>query len=465
MQSLIREDSGNVVLTSDYFQLRFYQQGGGAPQEFWLSGMPGPITNPFAGSGCSVNYETGQDPTQSSSNGFTPNPVSRIDQATDKFYLRETLFDSAGAYGVEGTFPIYWASIEPADDYDPDGTATQFRTTYNPGGFAARISLLDCPVIFDGSTAGSGIFAVGNEMVPGELWNCKKGNIAFKTTISINDDTLGTSLAGIYFQKTIPEKFKPTKDDLYNTPGLRLIFNSIGGWELSTTNFTILTGQLSATHFANLKSIGLDVEIRSKPEFPGYLEIYLGADRKLFTVRDTQFEASENTWFGYFAQASNGYICFFYRQIYDLNVKVSSYYFARPNQRVISEQCIVASNCVKFYRANMPGIFLNSNIFSTKSTGYYDLYGEYVEYQGIVLLGDCISLWAGNPEGSLGLLATPIRLIVNGEIPLEAHAQILKSAHNNEFVLALNPFPFSWNTNPQAVSKALMVVEWAPKKK
>ena len=466
--SLVREADGNVVLSADYFQLRFFTQWGGAPQEFWQAGMPGPLTNSFAGSGCSLNFETGQDPTQATSNAFTPNPVSRIDQPGDRFYLREVLFDPKGSYGIQCYIPDFWASIEAIDDYDPDTIgSTGWRTKYNPGYFAQRLAGLDCPVIFDGTFgAGGGIFCVGNEMENNTLRNYKGGWIAFKTHVGINDDHLKTSLAGLLFQKTIPAHPGPSKTDLYNAPGLHLLFNSLGGWALhQNSNPPIVSGNLTPSQLTKLLSTGLGIEVRTNPGIPQYLELRISYDdpnpteRTLIVVRDTGFTPSEDTFFGFYSSATNGYTQFFYRQLWDLNAKILTYYFALPGQKILSHQNIVA-NDLKFYRANMPGIFLNATLYNPKSCGYIDHSNNYHEFSGVKKFSDAKSFWAGNIAGNLGVLATPKEVLYNEAPSPEAHGLVSTSGYNNEMVLMLNPFPEMWNLMPQTVRNCTLITEW-----
>lgn len=458
-QSLIREANGNVILSSGLMQLRFFQQFGATPLEFWRFGFPGPITNSFAGSGTSLNFEVGQDPTQATANSFTPNPVSRIDQAGEKFYLREVLFHPSGKYGIEGYIPDFWASIEPHDDYVPvSDSDTGWRTKYAPGAYAARLANMDCPVIFDGnSSAGSGIFAVGNEMAGPNLRIYKNGWLAFKVTIAADVNAAATSLAGLFFQKEAP--FAPTKDNMYSAPGLRLIFNMQGGWALDSGGDPIVSGNLTASQVTKLHGVGLPVEVRTQPGVLGYLEIYI--DNALAqVVYDTGITPVENTWFGLFAQASQGSISFFYRQIFDLNAKINAYYFALPNQRIRIHQVIQADN-LPFYRANMPGMFLNKNVFTNPSMGVIHFDDTYEEKSGMIDISLYKSLWAGNPEGTLGLLATVKKVEIDGNPSLSAHANLDAHGSNDEFVMAFNPFSILCNETPQNAKKITMITEWA----
>lgn len=458
--SLVREASGNVVLASGIMQLRFMQQFGGAPNEIWQYGSPGPLTNSFPGSGVSINFETGQDPTQASANGFTPNPVSRIDQGGDRFYLREILFDNLNtAYAVQGSIPDFWCSIEAIDDYV---SAAGWNTRYNPGSYSARLALLDCPVIFDGTSGvQSGIFCVGNEMNSPGIRIYKDGWIAFKTTVAaINTDT--ASLVGFMFQKergTIPF---PLKDNLYDAPGMHLLFNMQGGWGLGERSTSIAGGTLSAGQLIKLKGNGLLVEVRTHPGMIGYLELWFdGVLTKI--IPDTGFTPATETWFGLFAQASAGYVSFGYRQIFDLNAKIISYYIGLPGDKILSHQTIL-SNDLKFYRANMPGIFMNASVFPQKSCGVIKHDGTYEEKEGVVDIGAYKSLWTGNPAGTTGILATIKKIDIDGAAGVDAHALLQKSAINNEFVMMINPFSINWNTSPQVVKKVTVITEWATKR-
>lgn len=460
--NLIRELNGNCVLTSGTTQVRFFQQFGGTPLEFWSVGLPGPITNSFAGSGASINFDTGQDPTQASANGFTPNPISRIDQATDKFYLEETLFDPTGKYGIRGYIPDFWASIESKDDYvAPSDTDTGWRTKYNPGNFASRLANLDCPIIFDSNSgAGSGIFAIGDEVAYPNMRSYQKGRIAFKTTIQVEGNIAATSLVGVMFQKSIP--FMPTKDNMYSAAGLRLIFNMSGGWALDAGADPIATGNLTDKQLTKLRTNGLPVEVRTDSDVVGYVEIYI--DNSLASVvSDTGFVPEERTFFALFAQASQGYITFSYRQVFDLNAQIRCYYSALPGNKIQTVQTI-NSDYLSFYRANMPGMFLNSNLFTSKSTGVIHFDNSFEEMDGMLNVADYKSFWAGNPQGNLGLLATITKIDVDGEWGSEAHVSLSKDAVNDEFIMHLNPFPYAWNEDPHEVGSVTMVTEWATRR-
>lgn len=472
MSLLVREADGNVRMESGNFQLRFMREAGGAPSQFWQYGSPGPLTYPYAGSGVSVNFETGQDPTQASANGMTPNIISRLDQSGDRFYLREVLFDVFnGVYGIQGHFPDFWLSAEAIDDYIPDYSfLTGWRTKYSPGNFATRLAGLDCPVIFDASTgAVSGIFAVGNEMGSApSLRTYKDGWIAFKTWISAIGMN-STALVGLMFQKTFPiSSSTPSKDVMYNAPGLHLLFNMQGGWALSEGTRTLASGQLSAAQLVRLNASGIQVEVRTHPGMIGMVELYIdnagtGSTPVSRTIMDTEFTPAEKTWFGLFAQGSAGRAEFFYRQIWDLNAKVISYYAIAPGEKIRSYQTII-SNDLKFYRANMPGVFMNKTVFTVPSVGVVNFDGTYQEREGNIELGGVRSVWAGNKQGTLGVLATVKKVDIDGAAGTEAHAGLYKSGANDEMVLALNPFSVNWNTSPQVVRRVTMVTEWATKR-
>jgi len=105
MKSLTREANGNVVLRSGHFTMRFDRMFGGTPLEWYSEDPYGMLTNAFPGNGTSVYYNTGQDPTQASSNGFLPNPIATgsPDTAMYSYYSSEKLYSpSANTYIVGG---------------------------------------------------------------------------------------------------------------------------------------------------------------------------------------------------------------------------------------------------------------------------------------------------------------------------------------------------------------------------
>lgn len=476
MPPLVREEpSGNVVLASGKTQLRHFLSQGGAPAEFWQYGAPGPITNSFAGSSVSINFETGQDPTQAGANGFTPYVLSRIDRPGDRFYLRETLFDAInGVYGIQGYFPDFWASIEAIDDYNPARDFPSkggWRTRYFPGTFGADLAALDFPVIFQPSAQDtSGIFAVGNEMTGPALRPYRDGWIALKMNLSMLNATPG-SLAGVLLQKTIAS-LQPTKDEMFNAAGLHFIFNGNGVWELSrwapgVGAISIATGQLNAIQLSKFRSNpGLPIEVRTHPGIVGYLELFLdNAPTPAKVIPDTGLVPARETWFGLFAQGTTGHMRFAMRQAFDLNAKVISYYFVLPGDKVLSHQTII-SNDLSFYRANMPGVFLNPTLFplSQRFCGVIGHDGQYTPHEGHVDIPAVRSIWAGNQAGTLGILATVKKVDIDGAAGTDAHALVSKKAHNDEFVLMLNPFSVNWNNSPQVVRRVTMVTEWSTKR-
>lgn len=453
--SLTREPTGNVVLRSDHVALRFFHRFGATPLQWFSEPWPC-LTNDFAGSGVSVYYHTGQDSTQATANGPMENPIHIFDNPGSQkygFYAREYLFDGDGKYGVEGFAPDFWASLEAPDDAiapDPLVTDSGWRTPYQPGKFGAILHNATTPVVFEGSSyASSGIMLVADELGgghwAGRLREYAEGRLAFKTTLSLRNAPLSV-VAGFLFRKAIPAN-AATKHDAYAAPGYHLFFNRSGGYSLIRKGAngveTILTnGFLSQSQNLKLLGDGLQVEVRTHNGRPGYLEIWLD-DLLAKSLTDPAPLLGPHA--GLFASCPSGYVVFSARQFFDIGLKYQMRYEARPGGVIISDAKItladgaLTARC--FYRALLPGVFLNPATFPVGQRACYGIEpdGSRVPISGqLVRFMDYQSFWAGNPQGTVGLWARPDFCRVDcGDSP--GHALVDANGANGEFVLMLNP--------------------------
>lgn len=479
MQSLIREPNHNAVLRSDNVALRFFSRYGGTPLEWWSEPFP-MVTNPFPGSGVSVAWETGQDPTQASANGLQENPICVFSDPASgayNYYAHEYLFDGAGKYGVTGFLPDFWLSSEKIDDAiapNPDGTDSGWRTKYQPGTFSNSLNTFGCPVIFQGSNSNwSGLFFPGNEMDGGSVWNERlrsygQGRIAAKLNISLaNADK--TSFAGLLFRKTIPAGPHKSKHEAFAAAGLHLYIYRSGSWTLHKMNngaaVQVAVGSLSKAARKKLTSSdGLAVEIRTHNDIPGHLEIYFDG-LLASTLNITGCPVGPHACL--FASTHVGSVSFSRRQFFHLGVKFDAVYSALPNATILSDLKIIsiAPEPVLFYRGGLPGVFLNQQTFPIGNRLCAGLRDDvWHELEGIYLLSDFESFYAGNLEGTCGVRATFEAVEIDGIHTATAHLLASKRAINDEFVLGINPLSFLENVTPKAIQSMRVKTRWQTRK-
>lgn len=476
-QSLTREADGNCVLRSDNVALRFFARNGGAPLEWWSEPFP-LVTNSFPGSGVSANYELGQDPTQASANGLTENPICLYsDPATGiyNYYGRESQFDPTGNYKVTSFIPDFWGSFELADDSiapNPDGSDTGWRTKYQPGSYAAALNTAPCPVIFQGTpVCWSGLFFVGNETMPvGGAWNQRlrnygEGRVAFKTNISLAN-AAADSFAGVLFRKTIPTN-NISKHEAFSANGLHLYVYRSGAWSLNKmknyTSTCLANGQLSVDNFTKLISInGLQVEVRTNNVLQDKIEIFFDNIRAT-TVQAVGCNRGPHTCL--FASTSSGDIFFGHRQIFHVGVQLESLYSALPGGLIVSDIKVTSlvPEPVYFYRANLPGAFLNQTTFLPGNRRCAKLVnGVWQNFTGTqtFLFSEAESVYVGNNEGTCGMCISDTVAQVDGVDNPEAHFLVGSNVINNEFVLMLNPLSAADNLTPKAIKSLRLKTTW-----
>lgn len=476
-QSLTREANGNCVLRSDNVALRFFAKNGGAPLEWWNEPFP-LVTNPFPGSGVSANWELGQDPTQASANGHQDHPICIYSDSSTgiyNYYARESLFNAGGSYSVSGFFPDFWLSAEAGDDAiapNPDASNTGWRTKYDPGAYAAALNTVDCPVIFHGTgPCWSGLFFVGNETITGpwnrRLRNYGAGRIAFKTNISLMS-AAADSFAGVLFRKTIAPAVGLTKHEAFAASGLHLFIYHSGMWSLQKMTAglaaPLASGQLSETNLTRLLSEqGLQVEVRTNNVLEDRIEIFF-ENVKTATVQAVGCNKGPHACL--FASTSSGTICFGNRQFFHVGVQLDTNYTAQPGGKIVSDMRIstIVPETSLFYRANLPGVFLNQQTFSGLNRRCSKLVnGNWQNITGIYtgLLSEMEAFFIGNNEGTCGVKVSGIVAEVDGIINPGAH--LLAGAHvtsNDEFVLMLNPLSASDNVSPRAIRSLRLKANW-----
>lgn len=480
-QSLTREANHNVVLRSDNVALRHFVKWGGAPSEWWHEPHP-LVSNPFAGSGVSLNFETGQDPTQASANGLAENPICTYsDPASAKYnyYARESLYDAAGRYAVTGFFPDFWASQEDIDDAiapNPNGSDHGWRTAYAPGNFAALLNTMGLPIIFEGTVPNwSGLFFVGNEMKPMTTpWNQRlrdygEGRIALKMTISLVG-AAGDSFAGVLFRKTVSAAAGQSKHEAFAAPGLHLYVFHNGAWSLNKMHFGVNTplynGTLTPQQRQRLiDGTGLQVEVRTHNGLPDQIQI-LFDDAVAVTLNATGCNRGPHACC--FASTSSGYICFVHRQYFHVGAQCEVMYTAMPNAVICSDMKvtkIVPDASTVFYRGNFPGFFLNQNTFPVgarriagfKNGAWQDL------TDGVYLLSAFERFFAGNMQGTNGVNVKFDAVTIDNVHSPNAHLLASRAAAGAEFVLMLNPLPYTANNTPLSLTTMRIKASWKMK--
>lgn len=461
-QALYREKdgTGNVVMRGGDLTLRFYAEYGGTPLSWYKAGYP-VLTNEFPGSGASVAWRSGQDPTQASANGILKNPISRFDDPSTQryaYYISERRFDpSAGVYQVDGFLPDFWLSSEAPDDAiapNVEKTDNGWRTPYAPGKFAATLALPSRPVIFESTpTARAGLFFPADEANFGSAWASRLrryevGRVAFKIQISLagaGDD----AIAGVMFRKNVPTD-AASRFDGYMAPGLTLAVNKHGGWGLTRMNphggeTTIDSGTLTATQLARLKGDGLQLEVRTDNNQPDLIEIWFD-DALAKVVRDPAPLTGPHL--ALFASTSSGFVTFGNRAVYDVGVKFSATY-SIWDQGIVSDVTVQSADGVRaahaFDRANLPAVFLNTATFPEDDRRIALFNGQGVPLTEIEPASYPIwgqyGFWAGNKAGTVGLLAIPEIILVDGQPGLDSHCFLKPKTEGGEFVLMLNPLP------------------------
>lgn len=448
MGSAWREPTGDVVLDSNGFAMRFSAAYGGAPLEIYSNGMM--VSNPFPGSGTSAAFDTGQDPTQASANGLLRNPICTFFAPSSQkynYYGREVLL-SENEYHIASFLPDFWLSAEAPDDAIAPpllGGSNGWRTKYAPGNLIGQLNAPDCPVIFEGSVARDyGFFFPADVWKTQNEWNNRlrsfgNGRIAFKVTISLFNAKSDIS-AGVIFRAQIPQQ-RCFREDILKAQKLWLTFTVDGLYSVKENNNVLRSGKLTAAQTRLLTSqAGLEIEVRTNNYQPEYFEI-LADGKSLLTATSTV----TGPHFALYGRCTRGFIKFSNRQLFHVGAEALIKYKALDNGVIRSEIQVrvpAGLELPTFYKANLPGMFLNPNTFPLQNRCTQGLLlGEWIPVTALHRFTDFEAYWAGNIEGTHGLRVSNIRATVNGTPNPDAHLLIEASATDpDSFVLMLNPF-------------------------
>lgn len=451
---VVRESDGNVVVRSGDFALRFFRQWGGTPLEFWKDNYP-LLTNANPGSGTSVTWETGQDPTQASCDGLTSNPIALyLDPSTIhyNYYIREMPGIEAGFYGVWGFAPDFWLSHEWQDDY---AIGQWYRKYHDPKGLG--FWNIPSSTVCAGS---EGCFFPGNEMTqqpgsPAQPRRYAGGRFAGKVTVNFTSQYRQNDRGGITFRNVGP-----------NTAGSGYDFTvaPTGKYKCerrdSRGRATILAqGYLSKPDFAKMFAGGIELEVRTDNGGPGFAVLING--RSVGVISDTKPHMGE--YCGLTARTAS-LIGFSYRQFFDVGTEFSAIYTPGFNNTITGNYIVRLAAGVKdpalLYRANLPCIMLNQTTFPVRHTAVKPAGSSWENRAGICSMKEGDEFWAGAPDGSHGLKARVNSVYIDGKVAREAHAQIVSHGANDEFVMQFNPLPFG-NINPIPIREISSSITWS----
>lgn len=464
----ISATSEAITMSNGDLTLTFNRNFGGAPLN-WKNKNNVSLVSPFAGEGCQVVYDMGQDGTQATCNGPTQNPVAKLfDSFSDPYayYLSETSIGRAwnglpiAHYQTSGIIPGFWASLEkiddsvPPDPRGPMGWCTLYNNFLNlPTTVFTGVGV---PLIFaPRGPVTSGMILLGDEIKqfynPGTPWNqaytkYKDGRVAWRCRINLKD--AGTdAIAGIFFRKEVPQGTADI-NTLYAAHGYQLNFNKQGVVQLVKDNFTVLWNSPKNYKTELNSTNGLPVQIRTHYDDTNRVQILINGQLVAEIIAlDYRFDGT-----GCFAQTSSGRIYFSDREVFDLNVVMTAAWFAYPDR--ITSVLGVTANSVPMYRTQLPVCFIDFPIrqmWEVKDVdGVVYKNDQNIPWQiapNLLPTSKVKSFWIGQDAGA-GIGALLERCPANG------HMLITKDT------FAINSLPFSANTAPVTIGEEEVVTHY-----
>lgn len=497
------------------FAIRFDTQAGGTPSAWTSNGTP--ITNPFPGEGVTLMYDQGNDPTQGSANGLTPNPIARLDgqQLSFSYYARETEFNPADRplgsvrYSVAGFAPFFWISHEAPDDAVPTESDVRWDTLYDyPIGDPSRTNaILDrfdagalndlpdgVPIFYvaDGSTPDGAVLFVGDDVKTTGPWNTRlaemrEGRVAAKVRVNLGAAS-SDAVASLMFRREVPAVAGTDETAAFKSPGYFLNVNKSGEVQITRVGtqdtppgppvWTAAGTPASST----VNSTGALLEIRTRNQ-DDTVEVWVD---NIKVGEYTDPNVIRGPHFGLFAQSTSGEIKFSERQVFDVGTKLNAIYTGYENGHLETDIKIENAGGVvtpnQIYFAQMPSAWLANNLRGAAVARAYDATGEPVVVPppggpaiayGILrndsgILPEAYALWLGEDGSGLGLYAVPQLAKLNGEPADAPHAQI-DINNQGRYAISLNPleqlvpFPPTSQSARTAVSSAQLVTHWRPK--
>lgn len=459
--SIVTMDNGDLSIGFD-------ENFGGAALH-WKNSKGVQLVNPFPGEGVNVVFDTGNDGTQASADGLTVNPVATLYEQSSRwaYYLAETSIGRAwqgvdmAHYQASGILPFFWASLEkiddsvPPDPRGPMGWNTQYNNFLNLP--SATFSSPGIPLIFaPRGKVTSGMMLIGDEIKqfynPSTPWNeaftkIRGGRFAARFHVSLSEAG-GDAIAGFIIRKDVPLAPTANINDLYAAKGYQLNFNKSGGVQLVKDNAIVLWTSPKAYKSEINSTTGLVVELRTNYTDPTKLEIYL-SNLLVASISglDYTYEA-----FGAFAQTTSGKIVFTYREVFDLNIVMTSAWFAYSDH--FTSALGISALDIPLYRIAAPVLFVATplrQMWEVKEpNGTVWNNTQNIPWQiapGLLPVDHVKSIWIGQQSGSgVGALIE--------HCPIDGHIGI----GLNQFTI--NPLPYSANFSPVIVDQKEVVVHY-----
>jgi hypothetical protein len=224
----------------------------------------------------------------------------------------------------------------------------------------------------------------------------------------------------------------------------------------------IMGGTLSTAQQARLKSDGVQVELRTHNGRPGWAEVFFD------DVRAGEFVDAalmNGPHLGLIASTGSGYVIFQNRQVFDVGIEFVSRYSAWADG-IVSDITVRSAGGVltphAFDRANLPGVFLNTATFPEGDRRISLYNGPGFDPVDVTptsyLMWGQYGFFAGNKAGTVGLLAIPEIITIDGQPAVNSHCLLDTKSPTGEFVMMLNPLP------AEAVTEAREIrlrVRWA----
>ena len=466
MAKLTRSGS-QVVFTQPGFTVRCSMPYGGAPLEMYQTdniNHPVLVTSSPAGEGFQALWNSGQDGTQSSSNGQDANPMQPLIGPYlpgGDYWGREEAFlpDRDGreaVHQVSGKAPYFWASLDPEDDcLPPDprgdhGWSTKYHDILNLG--ASAYHQIGTPIFFKYTQqVPSGIILMGNEMippVPSSWWQrgapIPGGHCSGRMYISLKHAD-ASAVAAIWFGIDAAMDSTETQATIYNSPKCGIYVNKQGGVEYHDGGAVTHIG-FNALSDVNSED-GLYIEWR---DFADRLELRLGHGGFLVSARNSV----KGPYMGFFTTGGSGYAKFHYRDIFDAGTEFVQQIRTTPRNTIITDYKIYRTRApwwIPMYRLNMPVAYVEPSL--REVVRIWQGNSEYPPNpSGICDLDLCEMIYAGKASGTAGLMCKV--LSYSG---LNSHVGF-SPAH-----ISLSGVPYEANTFPVMINSATMVSEWAPK--
>lgn len=477
-QSLVRQGSRVKIIQGNGFTMEFNGDFGGAPLAWFNNGVP--VTNPMAGEGVQIVYDTGQDGTQAGATGLDPYPIAQFDRPETfkyAYYGHETLaaiVNKQAVYETSSFLPYFWVSLESSDDAHPKSPYPfRWSTYYNDVlnlGFNGY-HLPGVPVFFAGTPQTPvDILLIGDEIVayyqPTAPWyahvnKIPGGRFAFKGRV-VMKYAGWDAVAGILLRKKPNLNSAADVWSVFSSPGQHLNINKQGTVQLLSNGAAIWT--LPQQYWAAMKTkldsdAGLKVEVRTHNWASESMEIYL--DDVLYTTVSAPIYGEV---FGLLGAGTSGRIGFYDRQFVDVGTKCTSRWESTPQgtmKGTLSVYRVAAPLVTPIYRINLPVAFTAENI--RQSVFVWDQNWNALNAaalqtkfpDGWVPFVDGVwrakALWNGNSAGTLGVWTK-----ILSPVPENGHLIIAPS------VQGLSSIPYSANFDPVPFSGEQIVVETAP---